>query len=108
MNGGDEGLAPTSGKRLGVGQSLGNGRRVLADHGDADRNGAGEGPAADLVHSRHEAPPLRQGELQVARRGSHEGSGTEAKTSWWPMSVDQRETGQITACTVPTTEETGT
>ena len=108
MNGGDESLAPTSGKRLGVGQSLGNGRRVLADHGDADRNGAGEGPATDLVHARHEAPPLRQGELQVARRSAHEGSGTEAKTSWWPMSVDQRETGQITACTVPTTEETGT
>ena len=62
---------------------------VHADQGDADGNGAGQRAAPNLVHASNNAPVRGKRALKLARRGGHEGLGTEEKTSGCPTFVLQ-------------------
>ncbi len=101
-------LSPTRRQRLGIGEPFGDGLRFDTHQSHANCDGAGESPAAHLIHPCDNSPPPGEGHLKISRSGRHEAAGTAAKTSWCAMSVVQRAEGQMTAWTVPTTEETGT
>ena len=85
----DESVSTARGERLGVGQPLRHGSGVHADQGDADGNGAGQRAAPNLVHASNNAPVRGKRALKLARRGGHEGLGTEEKTSGCPTFVLQ-------------------